>query len=91
MFIPLKFWFLKSLLQVNSNSLGNKQKQKQKNKQNEDWVSKLNCKIEFFVQYNRHQNCLDKYLIYIYNSDLPCKTEQPLQGMELQQEEVEKD
>ena len=57
------FWFLflKSLLQMNSNSLVNEQKQT--NKQNEDWVSKLNCKTEFFVPYNGHQNCLNKYLI----------------------------
>ena len=40
---------------MNSNSLVIKQKQKQANKQTpnkiyiyEDWVSKLNCKIEFF-------------------------------------------
>ena len=26
------------------------------------WVSKLNCKTEFFVPYSRHQNCLDKSL-----------------------------
>ena len=37
---------------MNSNSLVNKGKQKQTNKQtnkqNEDWVSKLNHKIDFF-------------------------------------------
>ena len=49
---------------MNSNSLINKQKQKQTNKQNEDSVSKLNCKIEFSVSFNGHQNCLDnKYLM----------------------------
>ena len=48
---------------MNSNSLIDKQKQKQTNKQNEDWVSKLNCKIEFSVSFNGHQNCLDKYLM----------------------------
>ena len=46
---------------MNFNSLINKQKQKQTKKQSEVWVSKLNCKIEFFVPYNEHQNCLDKY------------------------------
>ena len=53
------------LLQMNSNSLVIKQKQqsnKQPNEIQEDWVSKLNFKIEFFVLYNRHQNCLDKSL-----------------------------
>ena len=29
----------------------------------EDWVSKLNCKIEFLVLYNAHQNYLHKFLI----------------------------
>ena len=39
------------------------------NKQNDDRVSKLNCKIEFFVPYNGHQNCLDKYLL-VYQKPL---------------------
>ena len=30
-----------------------------------DWASKLNCKIEFLVPYNRHQNCLDKSMLSI--------------------------
>ena len=52
------------LLQMNSNSLVIKQKQKQTIKRKyEDWSSKLNCKIEFFVPYNGHQNCLDKSLM----------------------------
>ena len=42
---------------MNSNTQFKKQKKKQK-KQNEDWVLKLNCKIEFFVPYNGHQNCI---------------------------------
>ena len=48
------------LVQMNSNSLEIKQKQKQTNlnKVYEDWVSKLNCKIEFLVLYNRHQNSM---------------------------------
>ena len=28
----------------------------------QDWVTKLNCNIEFFLPHNRHQNCLDKSL-----------------------------
>ena len=51
---------------MNSNNLVIKQKQKQTNKQaiyiDEDWVSKLSYKIEFFVLYNGHQNCLHKSL-----------------------------
>ena len=50
---------------MNSNSLVIKQKQKQKIKQKyifEAWVSKLDCRIEFFVRYHEHQNCLDKSL-----------------------------
>ena len=49
---------------MNSNSLVIKEKQKQTIKRKyEDWSSKPNCKIEFFVPYNGHQNCLDKSLI----------------------------
>ena len=54
------------ILKVNSNSLVVKQKQKQTYKQKgiyKEWVLKLNCKIEFFVRYNGHQNCLDKFLL----------------------------
>ena len=49
---------------MNSNRLVNKQKQNKQTNKNiyEDWVSKLNYKILFFVPYSRHQNCLDKYL-----------------------------
>ena len=49
---------------MNSNSWVIKQKQKQTKYIyiDEDWVSKLNCKIEFFVPYNDHQNCLNKSL-----------------------------
>ena len=44
---------------MNSNSLVKKQKTKKtQKKQNEDWVLKLNCKTEFFVPYNGHQNCI---------------------------------
>ena len=45
------------LVQMNSNSLAIKQKQKQTdpNKIYEDWASKLSCKTEFLVLYNRHQ------------------------------------
>ena len=53
-------------MQMNSNPLVKKQKQKQTNKQNEDWVLKFSCKIEFFVPYNGHHNCLDNYLQVIY-------------------------
>ena len=44
---------------MNFNSLVIKQKQTNKNIY-EDWVSKLNCKTEYFVPYDGHQNCLDK-------------------------------
>ena len=46
------------LLQMNSNSLVTEQNWKQTNKNiclYENWVSKLNCDIEFFVSYNGHQ------------------------------------
>ena len=57
------FWLLKTLLQMNSNSLVNKQKLKQtKTNKYEDWVLKLTYKIQFFVLYNGRQNCLDKSL-----------------------------
>ena len=35
----------------------------------EDWVSKLDSKIEFFVLYNRHQNCLDNSLMVYHVSN----------------------
>ena len=58
-----RFWLLKTLMQMNSNSWETKQKQnKQKIYIDEDWVLKLNWKIEFFVLYNGHQNCFDKSL-----------------------------
>ena len=60
----------KSLLQMDSNSLVNKRKKK-KNEQtnkgkyiyNEDWVARLNCKIEFFVPCDGHQNCFNKSVL----------------------------
>ena len=62
-----QFSLWKSLLQMDSNSLVNKRKTKRTNKQrkiyNEDWVAKLNCKIEFFVPCNGHQNCLNKSVL----------------------------
>ena len=51
---------------MNSSCLVIKQKQKQTNKQkilSEDWVSKLNCKIECFVPNKGYQNCLNKSLL----------------------------
>ena len=45
------------LLQMDSNSLVIKQKRKQTTKQN------VYLKIEFFVPYDVHQNCLDKPLL----------------------------
>ena len=38
-------------------------------KYHEDWVWKLNWKIEFFVPSTGHQNCLDKCLHYHYHCD----------------------
>ena len=45
-----KFWLLKSLLEINANSLVIRQKQKQS--------IKLNCKSS--VPYNGHENSFDK-------------------------------
>ena len=50
---------------MNSNGLVITQKQKQTYNKTyiyDDWVSKPNCKIEFFVPRKGHQNCLDKSL-----------------------------
>ena len=47
------------LLQTNYNSFVIQQKQKQTNKNiYDDWVSKLSCKIKFFVSYNGHKAAL---------------------------------
>ena len=52
---------------MNSNNLIIKQKQKQTNKQKlyMKIEFQLNCKIKFFVPYNKHHNCLDKSLARI--------------------------
>ena len=45
-----QFWFLKTVLQIKSNSLVIKQNEKKTKKYIyicENWVSKLNCKTEF--------------------------------------------
>lgn len=44
-------------------------KETNKNIYNEDLVLKLNCKIGFFVPCKGHQNCLDKYLERVVQSD----------------------
>ena len=58
----------KTLLQISSNSLVLRQNKQTKKQQQifvcKYWVSKLNYKIEFFVPYKGHQNCLDKSLIW---------------------------
>ena len=48
---------------MNSDSLVITQK-KQTNKNIFVKVSNFSCKIEFFVSYNGHQNCLDKSLAF---------------------------
>ena len=48
---------------MNSNSLANEQKQKQTNKYMKiKFQNSIDCKIEIFVLYNEHQNCLEKSL-----------------------------